>query len=232
MSEERPPGPRECAGGLRVDLGGGACWFGTEAAGDFTDPTAVQLEALGRALGIQGRAFARSSQVHGSSIRVVSGPSEAVQGAGHDGQLTGSTEVVCAVRVADCLPVAIASPGAAGVLHAGWRGLAAGVIEAGVKALEAIAPGRVTAAIGPGARACCYEAGPEVHAAFAGLGRSARKGGMADLPWIATEKLRAVGVEDVLDCGICTICSVEPRWHSYRRDHEEAGRSLALAWRN
>lgn len=232
MSEERPPGPRECAGGLRVDLGGGACWFGTEAAGDFTDPPPARLEALGSALGLAGRSFARATQVHGSSVRVVSDPSEAVPGEGYDGQLTGSTEVVCAVRVADCLPVAIASPGAAGVLHAGWRGLAAGVLEAGVRALVSIAPGEVTAVIGPGARACCYEAGPEVHAAFAGLGSGARVGDMADLPWIATEKLREMGVSDVLDCGICTICSTGPRWHSYRRDHDEAGRSLALAWRN
>lgn len=226
------PGPFESAGGLLVELGAGACcWFGSEAAGDFTDPSPAQLQALGASLGLGERAFASSSQVHGSSVRVVTGPSEAAQGEGHDGQLTGSSEVVCAVRAADCLPVAIASPGAAGVLHAGWRGLAAGVLEAGVRALGKIAPGKATAAIGPGARACCYEAGPEVHAAFVGLGSRAREGDMADLPWIAAEKLRLAGVDDVLDCGICTMCSTEPRWHSYRRDHEQAGRSLALAWR-
>jgi copper oxidase (laccase) domain-containing protein len=117
-------------------------------------------------------------------------------------------------------------------VHAGWRGLAGGVIAAGMEAMDAAGGGEVTALIGPGARSCCYEAGEEVHAAFSDLGPGARAANNADLPWIAAQQLRSLGAVEVVDCGICTICSQAPLWHSHRRDGPEAGRSLALAWRS
>ena len=73
--------------------------------------------------------------------------------------------VAAIVLVADCLPVALAGPGAAGVVHAGWRGLAGGVLEAGVARRRRLA-GRVAAAIGPGIGPCCYEVGDDVRAVF------------------------------------------------------------------
>lgn len=212
--------------------GCGACWFTNMSAGDFTEPSAGQLEDLARSVGIAGRSFSRSHQVHGDSVRSVASPQEIVDGEEHDGQVTVSREVVCAVRTADCLPVALLSGDAAGVIHAGWRGLAGGVVPAGVRAMEQAGGSPITAVIGPGARSCCYEVGAEVHAAFEHLGPAARKGANADLPWIATRQLEQAGVSEVSDLGICTICSTGPRWHSHRRDGGDAGRSLALAWRN
>lgn len=219
------------AGGTGAHLPGGGCWFTAAGAGDYTDPGAGRLEALAASLGLEGRTFARSTQVHGSRVRLVASPQDARDGQEFDGQLTTSTGVICAVRTADCLPLALLSPSAAGVLHAGWRGLASGVVASGMAAMAGAGEGPVVAVIGPGARSCCYEAGEEVHRAFADLGPEARRGQNADLPWIAAEQLRALGAAEVIDCGVCTICSEEPRWHSHRRDGQEAGRSLALAWR-
>lgn len=225
----RPPGTE----GTGAEVPGcGSCWFTSAAAGDFMEPSAAQLDSLAGSLGLAGRIFSRSDQVHGRSVRLVGSPAEIVEGEQHDGQVTTSREVICAVRTADCLPVALLSCEAVGAIHAGWRGLAAGVIAAGMDAMRKAGDSPVTAVIGPGARSCCYEAGPEVHAAFADLGGDARKGANADLPWIAARQLEVAGVADVVDLGICTICSAEPKWHSYRRDGDDAGRSLALAWRN
>jgi YfiH family protein len=218
--------------GAGATLPGGGCWFTAAAAGDFTDPTAGELDALAASLGLEGRAFARSTQVHGSAVRFVAGPADAGDGEEFDGQVTCSREVLCAVRTADCLPVALFSPSAAGVIHAGWRGLEAGVLGAGVEAMESAGAGPLAAVIGPGARSCCYEVGDEVHEAFAALGQGARKGQNADLPWVADRQLRAAGVRQVVDVGVCTICASGPKWHSHRRDGAEAGRSLALAWRS
>lgn len=218
--------------GLGLALATGGCWFTPVEAGDFTEPAPERLEALAASLGLPGRSFARSRQVHGAGVRVVRGPADARPGEEYDGQVTGSREVICAVRVADCLPVALFSASAAGMVHAGWRGLAAGVLEAGVEAVLSLGPGPVTAVIGPGAGPCCYEAGEEVHRAFAALGPQARAGDSADLPWIAGEQLRRLGVPVEARVGGCTICSTGPAWHSHRREGEKAGRSLALAWRS
>lgn len=216
--------------GFGVQLAAAGSWFTSLAAGDFTDPSPVQFEQLARSRNLQGRSFARSRQVHGSNVRFVDAPGEARPDEAFDGQVTSSREVICAVRTADCLPVALLSQSAAGVVHAGWRGLAAGVIAEGVLTMRRAGEGEITAVIGPGARPCCYEAGAEVHEAFASLGAPARVGENANLPWIAGEQLRAAGVSEQIDSGLCTICSEDPAWHSYRREGQNAGRSLALAW--
>jgi len=93
-----------------------------------------------------------------------------------DGHLTADPGCALATLTADCLPVAIASRGAVAMVHAGWRGLAAGVIEAGVRAVSELgAEGSLHAAIGPGAGPCCYEVGEEVHAAFGERGLRLRE---------------------------------------------------------
>ena len=100
------------------------------------------------------------------------------------------------VLTADCLPIAIAGGGAVAMLHAGWRGLAGGVIAEGVAARCASSArrGALTAAIGPGAGPCCYEVGDEVHAAFAAYGERARNGRNLDLKAIARAQLERAGV--------------------------------------
>jgi len=147
-----------------------------------------------------------------------------------DGQVTTTPGVAPLALVADCLPVAVAGDGAVAVLHAGWRGLAAGIIDAGVRALRELgADGALAAAIGPGAGGCCYEAGAEVHEAFADV-PEAHHGGHVDLKAVARRRLAEAGVEDVADLGVCTICSDPDLLFSHRRDRGVTGRQAGLAW--
>jgi polyphenol oxidase len=161
--------------------------------------------------------LAQGRQVHGTHV-VVDGHG----GEEGDGQVTTRPGVAAIVLVADCLPVALAAPRAAGVVHAGWRGLAAGVLEAGVAALG---DGPVAAAIGPGIGPCCYEVGDDVRAVFGTTGRT------LDLKAAARARLEAAGVAEIHDCGLCTACDPE-RFFSHRRDRGVTGRQAGLAWRS
>jgi polyphenol oxidase len=159
--------------------------------------------------------LAQGRQVHGTRV-VVDG--QGIEEA--DGQVISDPGVGAMVLVADCLPVALAGPERVGVVHAGWRGLAAGVLEGGVEATGAVA-----AAIGPGIGPCCYEVGDDVRAVF---GTSERT---LDLKAIARARLEAAGVRDIHDCGLCTSCDAE-RFFSHRRDRGVTGRQAGLAWRS
>jgi copper oxidase (laccase) domain-containing protein len=122
--------------------------------------------------------------------------------------------------------VAIAGPGGVAMLHAGWRGLAGGILGDGARALAGSGP--LHAAIGPGIGVCCFEVGDEVREAF-GAHPGARRGRNLDLKLIARRELRAAGVEVVEDCELCTHC--EPRlFFSHRRDGAQTGRQGGVAW--
>jgi YfiH family protein len=175
-----------------------------------------------------------SRQVHGTFVQRVStvagsgGEAVAIDADGHAAALTG---VGAMVLTADCLPVALGGDGAVAMLHAGWRGLAAGVLEEGIRALRELgASGPIEAVIGPGAGVCCYEVGPEVHAAFGQdrPGAPYRDGKNIDLRGIARERLLAAGVARVLDADACTIC--DERFFSHRREGVRAGRQGGIAW--
>jgi YfiH family protein len=143
-----------------------------------------------------------------------------------DGHAVAAPGVAAMVLAADCLPVVLGARGAVAAVHAGWRGLAAGVLEQGVRALREVGGiGEIVAVVGPGAGACCYEVGEEVHMAF---GEAHRKGALIDLRAIAHDRLRAAGVADVLDVSACTVC--DERFFSHRREGPRAGRQAALAW--
>jgi purine-nucleoside/S-methyl-5'-thioadenosine phosphorylase / adenosine deaminase len=163
------------------------------------------------------RRLAQGRQVHGTRV-VVDG--DGAQEA--DGQVTTQRGVAAIVLAADCLPVALAGPHAAGVVHAGWRGLAAGVLEAGVAAL---AGGPLAAAIGPGIGPCCYAVGDDVRAVFGTEGRT------LDLKSIARRRLEDAGVAEIHDCALCTACDPQ-RFFSHRRDRGVTGRQAGLAWRS
>ncbi|HLH13952.1 MAG TPA: polyphenol oxidase family protein [Solirubrobacteraceae bacterium] len=174
-----------------------------------------------------------SAQVHGARVQRVRalehqrGTPARVSADGHATALRGVGVMVLA---ADCLPVALAADGAVAMLHAGWRGLAAGVIEEGVRAVRELSPGggtreHLVAVIGPGAGPCCYEVGAEVRRAFDGAHTHGRN---IDLPAIARERLLAAGVADVRAVRACTIC--DPRFFSHRREGERAGRHAGVAW--
>jgi purine-nucleoside/S-methyl-5'-thioadenosine phosphorylase / adenosine deaminase len=187
-------------------------------------------------------------QVHGTFVRRITAlPAEGVAplpDAGvdlpeADGQATPLREVAPMVLVADCLPIALAGrgngnrapSGVVAMLHAGWRGLAAGIVAEGVRALRDLgADGPLAAAIGPGAGACCYEVGEEVQASFSGYGEGVRHGRNLDLKAIARVQLERAGVEAVHDVGLCTICSEGSLFFSHRRDHGVTGRQAGVAW--
>jgi YfiH family protein len=147
------------------------------------------------------------------------------------------------VLTADCLPVALgAETGEGGAVvamaHAGWRGLAAGVLEEAVSALHELgATGPIAAVVGPCAGVCCYEVGEEVHAAFVGQdgpgeagpkSEEYRQGKNIDLRALARDKLLAAGVASVSHAEACTIC--DERFFSHRRQGKAAGRQAGIAW--
>ena len=121
--------------------------------------------------------------------------------------------------------------GAVAMLHGGWRGLAAGIVDGGRRrAARARRGGRVEAALGPGARGCCYEVGEEVHAAFAASDARRGERNLA-LDGVAREQLAAPASTTVHDTGLCTMCSDPALFFSHRRDGGVTGRQAGVAWR-
>jgi polyphenol oxidase len=127
-----------------------------------------------------------------------------------DGLWTDERDLPVLAFAADCLPIALVRtdenrPGAA-VLHAGWRGLLAGILAAGVAALG----GKPRACIGPAIGPCCYEVGTEVSEPFAeAFGADVVRGRNLDLRTVAERGLRAAGVVEVEHVELCTACNPE-----------------------
>ena len=184
-----------------------------------------------------GGRLAMIRQVHGPRVvrrdepSQVSGPRPRSELDEADGQVTAMPAVAPMVTTADCLPIAVAGGGAVAMLHAGWRGLAEGVIETGVQSLRELAPeATLTAAIGPGAGVCCYEVGDEVRERFSDAAPDVIRGRNLDLKAIARAQLVAAGVSQVHDVGLCTICSPAVLFFSHRRDRGVTGRQAGIAW--
>jgi hypothetical protein len=177
-----------------------------------------------------GMPIAMIRQVHGSGVKRLTGaPDPAAPLQELDGQATCARELAPIVLVADCLPIAVAGDGAAAILHAGWRGLASGIIAEGVRAVRELGASEpLAAAIGPGAGVCCYEVGEEVHARFEPYGPAARNGRNLDLKAIARIQLERAGVASVRDLGLCTICDED--FFSHRRDRGITGRQAGVVW--
>lgn len=190
-------------------------------------------ELLVEDAGLDPGAVAMGWQVHGTEITAWHAPppparaSYANPGAELDrvdGHVTSLPGLGLLVLVADCLPVALAGGGQVAMLHAGWRGLAGGILSRGVAAFDE----PPAAAIGPGIGRCCYEVGPEVLAAFGGL-EGVADGRMLDLRAVAEGKLRAAGVTQVEHVDLCTACRAD-LFFSHRRDDGVTGRQGGLAW--
>ena len=156
-------------------------------------------------------------QVHGAAVVRANG-----RGAEADASWTDEPGVGLVVVTADCLPIALVRtdgvPGIA-LVHAGWRGLADGVVENAVASLG----GPLAAVVGPGIGSCCYEVGPEVAERFG------ERGPTLDLRAHAKRALRRSGVADVAHVDLCTSCD-EERFFSHRRDRGLTGRQGALAY--
>ena len=225
--------------GVRVSF---TCRHGGVSSGRFAslnlgaltaDDAANVAENRRRAVagaGGDGATATMAWQVHGTDIReVTERPASgrflqpgAESFPKSDGLVTSSRGRALTLLTADCLPVAIAAADGSrlALLHAGWRGIEAGVIEAGVAAV-----GREpVAAIGPGAGPCCYQVGEDVAGPLIRrFGEDVVREGRADL-WLCAERaLRTSGVEQVAVAGECTICT-EDRYFSHRRDHGVTGR--------
>jgi YfiH family protein len=167
-------------------------------------------------------------QVHGARVVDADATTALVQA---DAAVARRPGTVCVVKIADCMPVLLAAEGVVGAAHAGWRGLAAGVLEATVTAMRAPADS-IHAWLGPAIGPRVYEVGDEVRAAFAGhesAFASSRPGHwLLDLYAVARQKLEAKGVRSVSGGGFCTYSERE-RFFSYRRD-KAAERMAALIW--
>lgn len=201
-----------------------------------------------RLLGGEWR-FAGSWQVHGATVRVVTGAEESGSESERcDAQVTNTPRVLLGVKTADCVPVLLGDrrTGACAAVHAGWRGTLAGIAREALARLReefGTRPEDVRAAIGPAALACCYEVGPEVVAAFRetfedadSLFTPTRDGrALVDLQRANREQLLAGGVaaERIHILPLCTICRPD-LFFSHRRDapaHGRAGRLLSVIGR-
>lgn len=199
------------------------------------DPAAVDenRQRLRRQLRLPGEPL-WLSQVHGSRVIDVA---EATAGVEADAGFSRRPGEVCAVLTADCLPVLFCDTDGhcVAAAHAGWRGLAAGVLEATIAAM-AVDPGRLLAWLGPAIGATAFEVGTEVRSAFVdrhpqavqAFQESADGRWLADLYALARIRLAAVGLERVSGGGLCTFSDTR-RFYSYRREGT-TGRMAALVW--
>jgi YfiH family protein len=185
---------------------------------------------LGETVGHPWPRFCYGRQVHGATVRRATEPPSAERPyTEEDGQATALEDAAAIVFVADCLPILLAADGAVAALHGGWRPLAAGVVDEGIRALRELgAGGPITAALGPSARGCCYEVGEEVHEHFTAY--DARRGRNLDIAAVARRQLEQHDVE-VLDTNLCTICSPPGLLFSHRRDQGVTGRQSGVVCR-
>lgn len=174
-------------------------------------------------------------QVHGR--QVVQLHPETADGLVADACWTEAVGLPCAVLTADCLPVLFASADGRYVAaaHAGWRGLADGVLEATVRALP-VPPSSLRAWLGPAISPAAFQVGEEVRAAFvaaaaddAGHFRADGERWRADLFGLARARLRRLGLTEVSGGGLCTY-SDRARFYSHRRDGT-CGRMACLIWK-
>lgn len=199
------------------------------------DATTVHVNrgTMTGALGIHPSGIVSGKQVHGADISRRERPDAAsawLRGADGDleladGWATSAAGLAPLVYVADCLPVALSGAGGVAMIHCGWRGLAAGIVERGVGEVQAEA-----AVVGPGIGKCCFEVGEEVLAEFTHLGGDIADGRMLDLGLVCERLLHEAGVPDVERSLLCTSCEAV-HFFSHRRDGGVTGRQAGLVWK-
>jgi polyphenol oxidase len=225
------PGPYQVAFTTRVGGVSGGPYASLNLgrkSGDEVERADENRRIACEAIGADVEKLALNYQVH--STRVLRA-AVAMRDERADGLWTEAPGLPILAMSADCLPVALARTDgpdpAVAVLHAGWKGLLAGIVEAGV---EALGTGALAAAIGPGIGPCCYEVGEEVAAPFRErFGGDVMKDGRLDL-WTSAERaLRAAGVERIDRFDRCTFCEPES-FFSHRRDAGRTGRQGVIAY--
>jgi len=195
--------------------------FGTLDDGDGRSDARAR-RSIAETLGIPD-SWAYVDQVHGAEVLFVEA------GGNHgpaDGLITGKRLLPLAIGTADCVPVAFVSPTAVAIVHAGWRGVAAGVVGRALASMEKHGPVS-DVVIGPHIGSCCYEVGPEVVQAVGGYGRKTTYG----TPSIDLGSAIEAQVDDkasVRSVSACTKC--DERFASHRRDGTKI-RQVSVAWR-
>jgi hypothetical protein len=241
-----PPGVRA---GMSQRAGGvsRAPWASLNLGGGVGDDAAAVAENRARFASALGAPAVWLRQVHGTGVVRLEARTLGAPLPPADAAWTSEPGIACAVLVADCLPVlmALRDGRAVAAAHAGWRGLAAGVLEATVEALCAgtgAAPGDVLAWLGPCIGPRHFEVGADVLEAFgqrpgaadpARFANRPRADGsarwLADLPLLARDRLARAGVHAVSGLDACTV-EDGSRFFSFRRDGV-TGRHAAAVWR-
>jgi hypothetical protein len=205
------------------------------AEGERPEDVAENLRRFALEVGFATSELYLVNQVHGSRV-LVAGERGAVHANDDADAVVVGGGNVGGVRVADCVPILVGDlvTGRAAAIHAGWRGIEAGVIGAALATLGDSRSTRV-AAIGPCIAGCCFEVGADVAERIVQATRepgvrveSSRGKARIDLRLAARAELRAHGLSpgDIDDVGGCTRCDKE-RFFSFRRDGEASGRHLA-----
>jgi len=188
-----------------------------------------------RALGIADDRLVRAVQIHGDRVAAVHEPG-VVENC--DGLITREPELFLVIGVADCHVVFLASRDreVVGALHAGWRGISAGIVEQGIRKITevfSVPPDEIEIAISPGIGVCCYEVGEDVSSQFSREGVEQRDGRVfLNLRKSICRRARAAGIPEdrIMLSDQCTSCA-EEHWYSYRRDNGDTGRMWGIIGR-
>jgi polyphenol oxidase len=210
--------------------------FTTRADGDLAGSQPLDVVGPRRAALID-RPWIWTRQVHGADVLEVSPDAapDAVVGGDADGSVTSRDDVVLSVNVADCAPVALVShQGVIAAVHAGWRGLGAGVIETAVDAMRRLGGRDIVAFLGPCIHPECYEFGPDeldlLREQFgpAVVGRTATGAPALDLPIAVAAALGRVDVALVGAADRCTACDAADLYS--HRARGDVARHALLVW--
>ena len=212
--------------------------FASLNLGRNTEDAAASVEenhrCLARAAGFDvARLATPQRQVHGASV--VRADRAADASCDCDAVISSQPGLVLGVRTADCVPVLLWHPasGMAGAVHAGWRGVAAAIVPAAVKAMD-VPPAEIRAAIGPAIGLCCYEVddatAAQVHAVAPEAATQPTRAGHVriDLRAGVSGQLSRAGVRVIAATGGCTSCDPGSRFFSHRRDKGVTGRHLSF----
>lgn len=213
---------------------------------DTSGPNEAAWAEAAAAVGVSADRIVRIKQVHGNTVRVIrNGLAEKLhERPAADAVISNHPGLALAVQVADCVPVLLVDPttGAAGAIHAGWRGTNVRISAATVEAMRRelnVEPPNLLAAIGPSIGACCYEVGSEVFDAFRQIATdgdvsrwfSRSPGGSLHLDlWAANrDQLVAAGLrpDRIFVAGLCTLTHAD-LFDSYRAAGKNTGRMAAL----
>ncbi len=208
---------------------------------DQRDPASNIRENFRRilaAIGCEGRTLAEVHQVHGGAVAWAPGPHPSADRAPDpkaDALLTGDPARILAIRVADCCPILLASADGrfVGSVHAGWRGVVAGVLPNAIAALRARGAANLLAAIGPCIGPDHFEVGPEVAAAFARMFEpGVIRAGVGDRSMIDLKEAlhRQAAGAGIRECDALPHCTFRDAdlFFSHRRDRGRTGRTAAL----